>query len=174
MRPQHRSVAAQPCILGSLHNCGLMLLLLGLHPQYCGRNLHRGPQFDTLICTTLSTHILLRVQSIQMDPPPVHAVKLILDAAGIQGKASIVILGRNREGEVLGLWYDNLECTSTWPVEFLAIKKAYMVSTNFPLIEVLFFFFFKWGINIKAQEITSNIIHNSIKYHVMIIGNPQL
>ena len=35
------------------------------------------------------------------------------------------------DGEVPGLWYDNLKCSSTLVVELLVINKAFAISTNF-------------------------------------------
>ena len=43
----------------------------------------------------------------------------------------MVVLGPILKDEVVGLWYDNSECTSTLIVEFLAIQKVCHVANNF-------------------------------------------
>ena len=56
-------------------------------------------------------------------PSPFHDIKFNVDVAWNQGKASIVVLGRNHDGEVINLWYDNLECAFALAIDFLQLKK---------------------------------------------------
>ena len=55
-----------------------------------------------------------------------------VDATWIRGKSSIVVLARNYQDKVFGLWFENLECSSLLAAELLAIKKACTVSSTFP------------------------------------------
>ena len=43
----------------------------------------------------------------------------------------MVVLGRNYNEEVLGLWFDNLDYSLALAIELLAIQKACLVSNNF-------------------------------------------
>ena len=72
-----------------------------------------------------------------MDPPwPRYIIKMNVDATWVGGKSSIVVVAQNYQGEVLGLWFENLECTSHFTIELLAIKKACNVSATFPSKEI--------------------------------------
>ena len=64
-------------------------------------------------------------------PPTFDATKLNLDAIWDKGKASIKVIMRNHEGNVMSLWYDNYCYVSPLVVELLAIQKAYIVLENF-------------------------------------------
>ena len=55
-------------------------------------------------------------------PLLIHVIMLNVDVGWRHGKASIVVLKKNHDGEVLGLWYDKLDCSSTLGIELLAIK----------------------------------------------------
>ena len=46
---------------------------------------------------------------VKMDSTPIHMTKPNIDAFWDHGKASMAVFGRNHDGEVLGLWYDNSE-----------------------------------------------------------------
>ena len=59
-----------------------------------------------------------------------------MDVAWSYGKASIVVLGRNQDGEVIGLWYNKLDFSSTLVIKLLAIKKACLVSSHFSRKEI--------------------------------------
>ena len=64
-------------------------------------------------------------------PPPCGTLKFNVDARWVGGFASMAVLVRNSEGEVLGLWYDNYDCASSISAKLLAIEKAILVSYNF-------------------------------------------
>ena len=54
-----------------------------------------------------------------------------MDVAWDRGKAIMVILACNHEGNVMGLLYDNLNYALILATKLLAIQKAYMVVDNF-------------------------------------------
>ena len=62
---------------------------------------------------------------------PYHMIKLNVDVSLVHNKASMLALAWKYDKELLGLWYDKLECSLALAVELLATPKAYLVSNNF-------------------------------------------
>ena len=67
-----------------------------------------------------------------MDLTFFHVIKLNVDASRNCGKTSMVVLSRNHDKEVLGLWCDNSNCSLALATELLAIHKACLALNNFP------------------------------------------
>ena len=55
-------------------------------------------------------------------------MQLNVDASWDRGTVLVTFLGRNHEGKVLGLRYDNSKCSL---VEILVIQKACLISNKF-------------------------------------------
>ena len=83
-------------------------------------------------------HNFLGPKPISLGPLPNHVVKLNVDTTWASGWASMVVLGWNHDGEVLGLWYNKPKCSATLATQLLAIHKACLVSNNFPGKEIQF------------------------------------
>ena len=45
-----------------------------------------------------------------MDHSSINSINLNVDTTWVHGKASVAVLGRNYESEIVGLQYNNFEC----------------------------------------------------------------